>query len=83
MAKRKEDPILEQTHSKADDLLIALFADLHQGALQLGNPEIKGPVPSLSARLKQHWYKIKEYVEAKGIYSEREMRGEKKPEVTQ
>lgn len=82
MAKRKEDPILEQTHSKADDLLVALFADLHQAALHLSNPNLRGAVPSLAHRLKGYWTSIKEYVEAKGIYSEKEMRGEKK-EVTQ
>lgn len=85
MAKSKIDPVMpaEKVLSKADQILKDLFADLHQGALHLGNPEIKGPVPFLASRLKAHWHKMKEYLEAEGIYSEREMRGEKKPEAAQ
>ena len=74
MAKEKETkkPEVEAGPTKAELLLVDLFADVHSAMVNL-----QTTFPYLAQRLHQKWLRMKELLEPKGLTSEKEMRGEK------
>lgn len=74
MAKDKESKKVEVETgpTKAELLLVELFPDVHSAMVNL-----QTQFPYLAQRLHQKWVAMKELLEAKGLTSEKQMRGEK------